>query len=213
MTPEQRAFLDGIIAHPDDIDRRWVYADWLDDHGDPDRAEFIRIQLSKKWSRREDLLLYNNWREWLGCSHPEVFIGTIDGFRIIVVENKPPSAMEENRSTTYESYQFHDGFVHTIRLPAETWRVIGPRLVANHPVRYVWATDAEPRRYITTSPLNHYWISGYRDGHFMNRYPWDLITDWGPKLNEAECYHEMSKAMLEWARRPNQRLTGGTWNV
>jgi uncharacterized protein (TIGR02996 family) len=40
----RKAFLQEIILHPDDDTPRLVYADWLDEHGDPDRAEFIRIQ-------------------------------------------------------------------------------------------------------------------------------------------------------------------------
>jgi uncharacterized protein (TIGR02996 family) len=37
------AFLQAIIENPDD-GPRLVYADWLDEHRDPDRAEFIRVQ-------------------------------------------------------------------------------------------------------------------------------------------------------------------------
>jgi uncharacterized protein (TIGR02996 family) len=40
----QQAFLADIIDHPEDDTPRLVYADWLDDNGDPDRAEFIRAQ-------------------------------------------------------------------------------------------------------------------------------------------------------------------------
>lgn len=43
MTPEDQAFLRDIIAHPDDLSVRLIYADWLEDHGDP-RAELIRVQ-------------------------------------------------------------------------------------------------------------------------------------------------------------------------
>src|SRR5688500_16170422 len=39
-----QAFLDAIVDAPDDDAPRLVYADWLDDHGDADRAEFIRAQ-------------------------------------------------------------------------------------------------------------------------------------------------------------------------
>src|SRR4051794_1631892 len=42
-----QAFLDDIIEHPDDDTPRLIYADWLDDQGDPAsaaRAEFIRVQ-------------------------------------------------------------------------------------------------------------------------------------------------------------------------
>jgi uncharacterized protein (TIGR02996 family) len=43
MTPDD-AFLRAIIECPDDDTPRLVYADWLDEHGDPERAEFIRVQ-------------------------------------------------------------------------------------------------------------------------------------------------------------------------
>lgn len=33
-----------IIDHPDDDASRLVFADWLDEHGEPERAEFIRVQ-------------------------------------------------------------------------------------------------------------------------------------------------------------------------
>jgi uncharacterized protein (TIGR02996 family) len=39
-----KAFLADIVEHPDDDAPRLVYADWLEDNGDPQRAEFIRTQ-------------------------------------------------------------------------------------------------------------------------------------------------------------------------
>jgi uncharacterized protein (TIGR02996 family) len=41
---DQQAFLRAIAETPDDDAPRLVYADWLEEHGDPDRAEFIRVQ-------------------------------------------------------------------------------------------------------------------------------------------------------------------------
>jgi uncharacterized protein (TIGR02996 family) len=38
------AFLQAILESPDDDTPRLVYADWLDEHDDPTRAEFIRLQ-------------------------------------------------------------------------------------------------------------------------------------------------------------------------
>jgi uncharacterized protein (TIGR02996 family) len=38
------AFLRAICEEPDDDTHRLVYADWLDEHGQPERAEFIRVQ-------------------------------------------------------------------------------------------------------------------------------------------------------------------------
>src|SRR5262249_54055324 len=42
---EETALLKAIIADPDDDTSRLVYADWLDEHDQPNRAEFIRVQI------------------------------------------------------------------------------------------------------------------------------------------------------------------------
>jgi uncharacterized protein (TIGR02996 family) len=42
--PDWSAFLRSIIDRPDDDLPRLVAADWLDEHGDPERAEFVRVQ-------------------------------------------------------------------------------------------------------------------------------------------------------------------------
>jgi uncharacterized protein (TIGR02996 family) len=41
---DEEALLRAVIADPDDDAPRLIYADWLDEHGDSDRAEFIRLQ-------------------------------------------------------------------------------------------------------------------------------------------------------------------------
>jgi uncharacterized protein (TIGR02996 family) len=41
---DKAALLAAILAHPDEDTPRLMYADWLDEHGQPERAEFIRIQ-------------------------------------------------------------------------------------------------------------------------------------------------------------------------
>src|SRR5262249_25046079 len=43
MTPE-KAFLQAVLDKPDDDAPRLIYADWLEEHGDGPRAEFIRLQ-------------------------------------------------------------------------------------------------------------------------------------------------------------------------
>jgi uncharacterized protein (TIGR02996 family) len=41
---DEAALLAAILAHPDEDTPRLMYADWLDEHGQPERAEFIRLQ-------------------------------------------------------------------------------------------------------------------------------------------------------------------------
>lgn len=43
--PGHEPFLRAICQAPDDDAPRLVFADWLDENGDPDRAEFIRLQV------------------------------------------------------------------------------------------------------------------------------------------------------------------------
>ena len=40
----REAFLADVIENPDDDAPRLVFADWLDDNGQSERAEFIRLQ-------------------------------------------------------------------------------------------------------------------------------------------------------------------------
>jgi uncharacterized protein (TIGR02996 family) len=48
--PENPELLAAIIAHPDEDTPRLMYADWLQENGDPERAEFIRLHI--EWDRR-----------------------------------------------------------------------------------------------------------------------------------------------------------------
>ena len=41
---DEAALLAAILAHPDEDTPRLMFADWLDEHGQPERAEFIRVQ-------------------------------------------------------------------------------------------------------------------------------------------------------------------------
>ena len=53
MQIEAEAFLQRIRAYPDDDAPRLVFADWLDEHGDP-RGAFIRVQLALAQLDTED---------------------------------------------------------------------------------------------------------------------------------------------------------------
>jgi uncharacterized protein (TIGR02996 family) len=45
---EQDAFVQAIIESPDDDTPRVIFADWLEDHGQPERAGFIRSQIERQ---------------------------------------------------------------------------------------------------------------------------------------------------------------------
>lgn len=73
MPPQgHEPFLRAICENPEDDTARLVYADWLDENGDPDRAEFIRLQVAvprrpeehdERYARAEELRR-KHWDEW-----------------------------------------------------------------------------------------------------------------------------------------------------
>ena len=46
--PRVLSLLSGVKESPEDDTPRLVLADFLEEHGDPDRAEFIRIQCRRR---------------------------------------------------------------------------------------------------------------------------------------------------------------------
>src|SRR4051812_32708846 len=79
------AFLQAILDDPDDDVPRLVYADWLDDQGEHDRAEFIRTQLelarlpedgdrTAELRAREETLLEFNRANWAAPLEPYAYV-------------------------------------------------------------------------------------------------------------------------------------------
>ncbi len=65
---DEAALLAAIHANPDEDTPRLVYADWLDEHGQPERAEFIRVQIELSHltedDERERPLRDRRWELW-----------------------------------------------------------------------------------------------------------------------------------------------------
>jgi uncharacterized protein (TIGR02996 family) len=71
---EERALIRAIVADPDSNAPRRVYADWLDEHGRPERAEFIRLQCNlQEMHAREQELIERNGDRWIS----EAYGGTM----------------------------------------------------------------------------------------------------------------------------------------
>ena len=85
MHSEERAFLTAICEHPAEDAARLVFADWLADYGQPERGEFIRVEVelartpptTEGDERRRRLLLdrraellKEHKREWLAPFSP-----------------------------------------------------------------------------------------------------------------------------------------------
>jgi len=82
MTPDE-GFLASIIADPDADAARLLYAVYLEEHGQPERAEFFRVQCAlartpeadPRWAGldgRERQLLVVLLRRWVAARLPQV---------------------------------------------------------------------------------------------------------------------------------------------
>jgi uncharacterized protein (TIGR02996 family) len=82
---EERALLEAIHDDPRPDDRRLIYADWLDDHGQPEYAEFVRLQLEHGEWRPTALKIASDrelelrrafgweWARWRSCGLNEFY--------------------------------------------------------------------------------------------------------------------------------------------
>jgi uncharacterized protein (TIGR02996 family) len=52
--PQETAFLRSIVDNPDDDANRLVYADWLEEYGQPDRARCVRLEVELNRLPRSD---------------------------------------------------------------------------------------------------------------------------------------------------------------
>lgn len=121
----QDAFLQAIREAPQDDTPRLVYADWLDENGDADRAEFIRVQcalarLEPADARYVDLhlrqmeMLARHERDWLG-----------------------------DWADRLVRWDFHRGLLDAVTIRPEAFLREGLDLFAHHPVRRVAFVNGE----------------------------------------------------------------------
>jgi uncharacterized protein (TIGR02996 family) len=122
---DEEALLRAVIADPDDDAPRLIYADWLDEHGQGERAEFIRVQCeaARQWSLRKAISLELLER----AEELQKLYG-------------PVWAASVNKITT--RWRFERGFVSWVHCPASTLLMQANNLFRAAPIRYLHIRDA-----------------------------------------------------------------------
>jgi uncharacterized protein (TIGR02996 family) len=133
--------LRAILDQPKEDTPRLVYADWCDENGQPERAEFIRVQVTiarwgttppadaEEWVRRERELIYGkvdsyryNWHVWI----------SLRTFSL----NYP-----SQETIGSPSVAFSRGFVSHVSCSWPDWRAHADAILAAQPVERVRLTD------------------------------------------------------------------------
>lgn len=117
------AFLEAILETPDDDAPRLIFADWLDDAGQPDRAEFIRLQIERARlhpaAARVRAILRREAE--LRSQHELTWVGPI-----------PRLAAR---------WRFHRGFIEEVSLSIQLFLDYGEELFRSAPIRRVRFQD------------------------------------------------------------------------
>jgi uncharacterized protein (TIGR02996 family) len=154
---QEQAFLQAICEDPDDDTPRLIYADWLDEHGQPERAEFIRVQCElarlPRWHRR--------WQHCLAHQR-HLIVGDARGL--------PP--LPSNHSWGH----FGRGFVESVRTPdLPTFLQFAPTIFADAPVQHLVVVGAGD---VSLVPL--------AESPWLARLHGVEKTGWGSRLGAAE---------------------------
>ena len=131
---DEAAFLAAVRAAPDDDLPRLVYADWLDEHGEADRAEFIRVQCELAG---------------LACEVPGY---CSDGFgkcgscyRLDDLRRHAGVLYGEHGDAWHPAdgmeWTWRRGFVEVVRCTADRWVRHADAVLARHPVRRVMFSE------------------------------------------------------------------------
>jgi uncharacterized protein (TIGR02996 family) len=157
--PEAATFLRAVRAAPADDTTRLVFADWLDEHGAPDFARWVRTQCLAPDSDDEAAQWQDRWA---------------DEFRAAFAGLHAPPRYESP-----ESMGVRRGFVETAVCATAEWGEHGPALV-RHPlavVRDVRLSNARP----DSVNGEFYWYSttGYAWGGLLPEGLWHVLANEG----------------------------------
>lgn len=174
--------LAAVLANPDDDTVRLVYADWLQEHGDEARAEFIRVQIELA---RNDVLArgacsvcgkVTGERHAPKCEWPQRWNALRRREKAFTHATERGSAHDWSicRCCDWHApiphggweWEFRRGFVESVTCTAADWLEHEREILAQHPVRRVR---------LTTLPTAHV-------PDFNALRLWRKPLDWGADL-------------------------------
>lgn len=137
--PDWDLLLKAVAASPDDDLPRLVAADWLDEHGEPERGEFIRVQVERAKADRPELEL----REKALLNNP--LLGPIWAVEACpnVVSLEFGSSVRSVGVSGAERVTFRRGFPFRIACTADEWLRHGGGIIPRQPVRELVLTNCD----------------------------------------------------------------------
>src|SRR5208337_2435590 len=140
LSDEQRGFWTAIRATSEDDAPRLVYADWLDKHGEADRAEFIRVQCAlaklgpdRRKGRKERVQLEPREKALL-ASHGDRWLAPLRA----VLQGSNPWDREDR---WLDRLAFRRGFINGQHFGLESARRLAAAGETVEPFDHVWVAE------------------------------------------------------------------------
>ena len=142
-SPEGRACFAAIHADPRDDAPRLIYAGWLDEHGDSERAEFIRLQVALE--RVPAGHLPPPWLDRRGRTRDTARDPrrTKLARRAATLLKRHGRRWAEPLAGQVARYEFRRGFIEAVEITAACFVRLGRGLVDTAPIRHVWLIAAD----------------------------------------------------------------------
>jgi uncharacterized protein (TIGR02996 family) len=143
LFPEWEHLLQAVVANPDDDLPRLVAADWLEEHGEPERAEFIRIQIERARSDQPEYA----WREKALLNNP-LFgpLWALEACPHLVTLQFGAESGSQLRAVGVngvERITFRRGFPVAVNCHAEEWLNDGYKVLPRQPIETVSLTRCD----------------------------------------------------------------------
>jgi uncharacterized protein (TIGR02996 family) len=222
--PEYRALVAAVRAAASDDLPRLVMADWIEEHGDPAWAEFIRVECELERNPFRAKVLADTYTDdeegvkpeceravglyrrakvlWEQVSAPAGLVTR--PYRRILPNGRfllePDFAPNELRSGW--RFEFRRGFVSHVKCKLLDWidaarrSIPPPLLVRRQPVSWVRVTDAHPRHSIDGWEWS---CVGEFEGHMLPWEVFDHLPSGARYHSEEEANAALSVALLAWA--------------
>lgn len=151
--PEYLALLRTVLENPWDDAPRLVISDWLEEHDQQNRAEFIRFQIE----------LANHYRESANIPNENEFAQRRFWLHQQALARFPTSDDTDSTAKTRQypiTCDWDRGFIHCIKLTKSTFLQVADDWFARHPITSVNLSDITPTQ----------------EG--LNRYSWNPDDEW-----------------------------------
>jgi uncharacterized protein (TIGR02996 family) len=194
--------LRAVLEVPGCDDRRLVYADWLEEQGGGEYAEFVRVQCAlaamESRHRHECTSAVRRGMESRGLKTREGELLSRGYWRF------PMGTLWSGAAKTLR-WDYSRGFIESVSLPRAAFMEHAHALFARHPITAVTLTDARPR--LDPDLGGYVWGLYFHDDHAgepAHRLPSDLM-DWMPLphvIYPDPVYHHrhLSDACVSYGR-------------